>query len=202
MDMQLNKEHLRRERELRAWSQSHLAEVAGLSMRTVQRIERTGGASLESTKAIAAAFDTQVEALLLAGSAAPKPGLIASRVALLVAFFASALWVFSWWSRAYADQIMVDLAVSEGDKPVASVHLLNKAGVPGEMKVDDLINVKVTSTKMESNIFLDVQVYLYNGKTFELKANPKLMVANNQAAAISMDGYDGKAFHFIFTPHY
>ncbi len=44
MDMKINKEILRREREQRAWTQSHLAEVADLSMRTVQRIERTGDA--------------------------------------------------------------------------------------------------------------------------------------------------------------
>jgi len=42
MDMKINKEILRRERELRAWTQSHLAEVADLSMRTLQGIERPG----------------------------------------------------------------------------------------------------------------------------------------------------------------
>ncbi len=35
MDMQINKHFLRQEREKRAWSQSHLADVADLSMRTV-----------------------------------------------------------------------------------------------------------------------------------------------------------------------
>jgi transcriptional regulator with XRE-family HTH domain len=201
MDMQLNKEQLRRERELRAWSQSHLAEVAGLSMRTVQRVERTGSASLESAKAIAAAFDTQIEALLLAETPTPKSSLIAQRISLLVAFLASILLVFSWWSRAYAEQIMVDLAISSGDKSVASAHLLNDLGSPSEMRVDDLLKVKVTSTKMDGNIFLNVEVYLYNGKTFELKANPKLLVANNQSAAVSIAGGDGAGFHFIFTPH-
>src|SRR5690606_20399040 len=63
MDMQINKNFLRRERERRAWSQSHLAEVAGLSMRTVQRIEHSGIASMESTKALATALDLTLSKL-------------------------------------------------------------------------------------------------------------------------------------------
>jgi transcriptional regulator with XRE-family HTH domain len=202
MDMQLNKDQLRREREIRAWSQSHLAEVAGLSMRTVQRIENSGSASLESAKAIAAAFDTQVEALLSVATEVSKRKSFAKRFSILVALLSSSLLAFSWWSRAYAEQIMVDLAISSGDKPVASAHLLNEVGSPSEMKVDDVLTVKVTSSKQaDGNIFLDAEVYFYNGKRFELKANPKLLVANNQSAAVSINNADGSGFHFIFTPH-
>jgi len=202
MDMQLNKEQLRRERELRAWSQSHLAEVAGLSMRTVQRIENSGSASLESAKAIAAAFDTHVEALLTTETTELVRSPVAKRISLVVAILSSALLAFSWWSRAYAEQVMVDLAVSTGDKSLASVHLLNEIGEPSEMKVDDVLKVKITSSKQnDGNIFLNAEVYFYNGKSFELKANPKLLVANKQSAAVSIDGLDGQAFHFIFTPH-
>ena len=39
MDMKLNAERIRTLREQRAWSQEHLATVAGLSTRTLQRIE-------------------------------------------------------------------------------------------------------------------------------------------------------------------
>jgi transcriptional regulator with XRE-family HTH domain len=46
-------------REERAWSQEHLASVAGLSARTVQRLEAEGNASLESKMAIAAAFGVE-----------------------------------------------------------------------------------------------------------------------------------------------
>ncbi len=201
MDMQLNKDQLRREREIRAWSQSHLAEVAGLSMRTVQRIETTGSASLESAKAIAAAFDTQVEALLAKDAPPDKKGYSGRHLSLFAAALSLAVVGASWWSQAYAEQIKIDLAVSEGDEPIASFHLLNEVGEPSEAKVEDRIKVKLTSTKMDGNIFMDAQVYFYNGKSFELKANPKLLVANKQSAAVSIDGLDGKAFHFIFTPH-
>jgi len=41
----------------RGWSQEQLAEVSGLSVRTVQRIERGRPASLETLKALGAAFE-------------------------------------------------------------------------------------------------------------------------------------------------
>lgn len=63
MEMQLDKQILVSERQQRAWSQSQLAEACGLSLRTVQRIEKTGKASLESTKALASVFSLQVAAL-------------------------------------------------------------------------------------------------------------------------------------------
>jgi DNA-binding XRE family transcriptional regulator len=48
MKMELNKETLKSQRETRAWSQTQLADVSGLSLRTIQRIEKTGIASQES----------------------------------------------------------------------------------------------------------------------------------------------------------
>ena len=44
-------------REKRAWSQEQLAGIAGISLRTVQRIESGKPASFESLKTIASAFD-------------------------------------------------------------------------------------------------------------------------------------------------
>jgi transcriptional regulator with XRE-family HTH domain len=41
----------------RGWSQEQLAELSGLSVRTIQRLERGHPASVESLKALAAAFE-------------------------------------------------------------------------------------------------------------------------------------------------
>lgn len=60
MDMKLNAERIRTLREQRAWSQEHLASVAGLSTRTLQRIEAGAGASQETCLALAAALDVPV----------------------------------------------------------------------------------------------------------------------------------------------
>ena len=57
MEMQVNSQLIKSEREQRAWSQEHLARVAGLGHRTVQRIESTGIASFESVMALACALE-------------------------------------------------------------------------------------------------------------------------------------------------
>lgn len=54
---------IRRWREERCWSQEHLADAAGIGLRTVQRIENGDKASRESVMALAAAFDVDVIAL-------------------------------------------------------------------------------------------------------------------------------------------
>jgi len=51
---------LRKMRLARAWSQEQVAEMTGLSVRTIQRIERGQTASLDSLKALAAVFDVNV----------------------------------------------------------------------------------------------------------------------------------------------
>lgn len=56
MEMKIDALKIRQLREARGWSQEHLAEVAGLSARTVQRIEAEGNASPESRMALAAAL--------------------------------------------------------------------------------------------------------------------------------------------------
>jgi transcriptional regulator with XRE-family HTH domain len=47
----------------RGWSQQQLAELSGLSVRTVQRIERGHGASVESLKSLAAVFEVEFSSL-------------------------------------------------------------------------------------------------------------------------------------------
>ncbi|MBS3797117.1 helix-turn-helix domain-containing protein [Pseudoalteromonas sp. T1lg75] len=50
-------------REQKQWSQEQLATVAGLSARTIQRLESGNKASLESLKALASVFEVDIEIL-------------------------------------------------------------------------------------------------------------------------------------------
>jgi len=56
---------LRKLRLQKGWSQEHLAEVSGLSVRTIQRIERGAPSSLESANALAAVFQVEVETFII-----------------------------------------------------------------------------------------------------------------------------------------
>jgi len=68
MDMQLSVDKLKQQRDLRAWTQSHLAEVADISLRTIQRIEKSGIASQESAQSICAAYEINIEDLIVSAS--------------------------------------------------------------------------------------------------------------------------------------
>ncbi|MBL1434797.1 MAG: helix-turn-helix domain-containing protein [Rhodobacteraceae bacterium] len=54
---------IRKLRLNKGWSQEHLAEISGVSTRTIQRIERGKTASLESLKCLAAVFETNITTL-------------------------------------------------------------------------------------------------------------------------------------------
>ena len=54
---------LKKLRENRKWSQEQLADMAGLSVRTIQRIERGHKASFESLKSLASVFEVNVSTL-------------------------------------------------------------------------------------------------------------------------------------------
>lgn len=47
----------------RAWSQEHLAELTGLTRRTIQRIEHDQKPSLDSQQALASVFEVSIETL-------------------------------------------------------------------------------------------------------------------------------------------
>jgi DNA-binding XRE family transcriptional regulator len=62
--MSVSIEKLKKLRKYSGWSQERLAEICGLSLRTIQRIETSGNASLESQLAIATAFSISPGELL------------------------------------------------------------------------------------------------------------------------------------------
>jgi transcriptional regulator with XRE-family HTH domain len=59
MDMSVNRDLVRQLRLNKSWSQEQLAEEAGVSPRTVQRVETEGVASLQSCRAIATALGVE-----------------------------------------------------------------------------------------------------------------------------------------------
>jgi DNA-binding XRE family transcriptional regulator len=69
----LDPERVKNLRLERAWSQEHLAGLSGLSLRTIQRIEKRGKASMESKKALAAVFEVDLASL------APDPEIVRKR---------------------------------------------------------------------------------------------------------------------------
>lgn len=68
MDMRVNRALVRKLRLEKSWSQELLAGKAGLNLRTIQRIESNGVASLQTRRSVATALDIEPSALEVAGS--------------------------------------------------------------------------------------------------------------------------------------
>ena len=62
MDQILAK-NVKRLRDMKHWTQQHLADASGAQLRTVQRVEKGEGASLDTLGALAAAFDVTIDLL-------------------------------------------------------------------------------------------------------------------------------------------
>ena len=63
--MQIDAPLLKEMRNQKGWTQHQLADITGLSLRTIQRLEKTGSASTESFNALCACFEIEREMLLL-----------------------------------------------------------------------------------------------------------------------------------------
>lgn len=63
---------VKKEREARAWPQSQLAMIAGVNLRTIQRLEKDGAASFETLRGIASAFEIDVKELNLTSGSKEK----------------------------------------------------------------------------------------------------------------------------------
>ena len=61
--MQINSVVLKDLRRARGWTQQHLADACGLSLRTIQRMERDGAAANETVLSICAALSIQRQEL-------------------------------------------------------------------------------------------------------------------------------------------
>ena len=64
--MQIDSTRLRELRTAKRWSQEQLAELSGLNLRTIQRLEAGAKISTESLRALAAVFEVPAETLLVA----------------------------------------------------------------------------------------------------------------------------------------
>lgn len=80
VEVRVDAKLIRTARERRAWSQEHLAKVAGIGLRTLQRIEATGIASYASVQALAAVLEMAAQDLHEAGPARNATGVLPTAI--------------------------------------------------------------------------------------------------------------------------
>ncbi len=187
MDMKINKDALRRERELRAWTQSHLAEVADLSMRTVQRIERTGDASMESASALASALNLELAVLMDARVPEPMTELKRSsryKIWGISAFLASGMVALGWWSTAFAEQVIVGLSIETPGKVYSDMLLLNEMGKEGELKLDNQFRMIFNTQRQGEQVFISAKIFQFVENEYRLFSSPGILIEDKKPASL------------------
>src|SRR5688572_25989759 len=74
MEMHINKDTVKKLRIEKSWSQEKLAEAARMNLRTIQRIEKDGVASLRSCGSLATALGVEPQELQIGVEAENLPG--------------------------------------------------------------------------------------------------------------------------------
>ncbi|AOT10619.1 transcriptional regulator [Pseudoalteromonas luteoviolacea] len=95
-DVKLSKEKIHKLRMAKCWSQDELAAASSLSVRTIQRVEKTGSASLETTKALASVFGVTPTALQSSKRVENMTFNFICKYAWLMAFAAASLFFGMW----------------------------------------------------------------------------------------------------------
>jgi len=209
MDMKVDSSYIKRERERRAWSQEHLAEVTGLGLRTIQRIEKTGSASYESARSLAAVLGVDVATLRIE-TAAPAARRLDVWSRPLLAALATVVTggALLYATRSFADQVLVDVSTVI-KRPVTS-----SAGVRGQevgewktqFVVDDGTLVPdvndlrlkefrfsiVPYVQEEGRILLEIGVFEQHGNEEIVLGRPRLVALDGETAEVVVGAGDDR----------
>ena len=119
--MRVDSAYLRELRTGRRWSQEQLAELSGLNLRTIQRLESGARISTESLRALAAVFEVPAERLLVGTPAPSQPAIAAMRDGVLrgLAFTGTTGRADFWWfALAVAMVLAAATLLSEAAGPL------------------------------------------------------------------------------------
>jgi transcriptional regulator with XRE-family HTH domain len=198
MDMKIDSSYIKAQRTRRAWSQEHLAEVTGLGLRTIQRIEKTGAASYESARALAAVFEMDVADLRVAPPVVVEPKRVNLSMRQLLGVVGAlvtggALLVTT--STFAADKVLMDLSVAVDSKTDEDQSLATKVVVEdgtlvpevNDLKLGDLRFSIVPRVQAPDRILLEVSIYERRGDKEFVVSEPRLIALSGEAASIVLD---------------
>ena len=201
MDMKINADRVKSERQKRAWSQEHLAAAAGLGIRTIQRLETVGTTSNETVKSLAAVFGCVPQDLLVP-NAPPSRALNWKRLLPVSAFGCAALVSGTLLlTRANASEMMLDVILGKDDSNVKAFKLLAEEGHPVEARVERQLKILITPTVQPNNlVLLSAEIYGYEGNEYRLLATPKVLTRQGVDAVIQVKLADGKDLQMSINP--
>jgi len=127
--MHIDSTRLRELRSARQWSQEQLAELSGLNLRTIQRLEAGAKISTESLRALAAVFEVPAETLLVRPPSPSQPALAAMRDGVVrgLDFGGTTTRAAFWWFALAVAMVLAfgeALAQAMGPVPIRLVWLV------------------------------------------------------------------------------
>ncbi len=185
MDVKLDSAVIRSERRKRAWSQEELAAVAGVGVRTIQRIESSGVASSESAKCLAAVFELPVARLLV--DERKLPGLRARHWAAgTAACLALASSLFPMPRANATDVAMVVVINGISGQSRMSFEVGNDRQT--EIKLEKDLRLLLTPTiQKDGNILLAAELYGWDGVDFKLAGKPRLLMRQGTETGLQLN---------------
>lgn len=188
MELKIANEKLKASRIKRAWSQEQLAQVSGLGLRTIQRIESTGFASYESVKAIASCLELPVSELIEESSKAKFSKFSSSSVKKLKILTSTSLvglFVFLLARGVAADQVALDVGVTIDNEETSQSLLVTEEGQEAILQIDGQYQISISPTVAGSDeVHLQVRLLKYDGETYVPIARPRLVTRANEEVEV------------------
>lgn len=226
MEMKVDSMLIRSEREKRAWSQEHLAEVAGLGLRTVQRIESTGAAAYESARALAAVLEIDVARLRVVDKPATAPATGEPQIAAapepiapprhrLFKLRPAPLWIRPLYTvlallavggglflarSSFADQIQLDVGVSIDDQKWERRMVIDEGALVPNVTRDGLLRFDLTPTNEKDCVMVAMELLVREGDEYVPIGSPRICAKYGEEAEVRFTTADGKAFQISITP--
>jgi DNA-binding XRE family transcriptional regulator len=198
MDMKVDSTYIKAQRTRRAWSQEHLAEVSGLGLRTIQRIEKTGAASYESARSLAAVFEMDVAELRVAEPVVVEPKRVSLSMRQVIGVVSAlvtggALLVTT--STFAADKVLMDLSVAVDSKTDEDQAFATKVVVEdgklvpevNDLKLGDLRFSIVPRVQTPDRVLLEVSIYEKRGDKEVVVSEPRLIALSGEATSVVID---------------
>jgi transcriptional regulator with XRE-family HTH domain len=201
MDMNIDSSLIKSERQRRGWSQEHLAAATGLGVRTIQRIESSSVASIESAKSLAAVLEVPLERLMLSPRTTRRWGVVPRPLAYAGAAAVALLSAGLFMTRAHATEVAMNVVLGDSADAGTRVKVSAQDGKTAEIRLDNELRVVVTPRILKNDqILLMIELHRREGDGYKLIASPTLLVDDGKDAAVALNEQNGKSIHLSITP--
>ena len=197
--MRIDPDFVKSERQKRGWSQEQLAALAGLGVRTIQRLESTGVASNESARSLASVFEVPLARIQVEKH--PPITLrakLAAAASLLTLILVSSILLIP---TANASAVGLTVVVFSEVSGVSNLGLDLDDGQQTEIKLEKDLRLLVTPKLQKDGLVLvSIELYGWDGADYKLVSQPKVLMRDKARSRVQVKLPNGKIVSIEMTP--